>query len=148
MRTQFWIKCTGLHNYKSNYFDQYYQCLTQADSDHLLDYPNRHFAQIDKDIDRTYPDDPFFTDDVKKSLRRVFRAYTFRNPTVGYYQGMNYLIFRVRKILSEEDTFWMMCLIIESYLPPDFYVDMYGAQTHATILVRIFQQYGYVPNVL
>ena len=32
----------------------------------------------------------------------------------------------------------MMCVIIESYLPPDFYVDMYGAKTHATILVRIF----------
>jgi len=51
---------------------------------------------------------------------------------------MNYLIFRVRKWLDEEDTFWMMCLIIESYLSPDFYIEMYGATTHATMLIRVF----------
>ena len=52
---------------------------------------------------------------------------------------MNFLIFRIRKWLSEEDTFWMMCLIIEAYLPPDFYIDMYGAKTNATMLQRIFE---------
>jgi hypothetical protein len=57
----------------------------------------------------------------------VFRAYTYRNPTVGYYQGMNFLVFRIRKWLTEEETFWTMCLVIESYLPPDFYVGLYGA---------------------
>ena len=61
---------------------------------------------------------------------------------------MNYLVFRLRKYLCEEDTFWMFCLIIESYLPPDFYVDMYGATTHATILIRIFQQYNILPQLL
>jgi hypothetical protein len=71
-------------------------------------------------------------------MRRVFRAYVWRNPIVGYIQGINYPMFRIRKMLSEEDTFWMMCLMVESYLPPDFYVEMYGAKTHATILVKIF----------
>lgn len=42
----------------------------------------------------------------------------------------------------------MLCLIIESYLPPDFYIDMYGAKTYATILVKILEQYNLVPNVL
>ena len=61
---------------------------------------------------------------------------------------MNYLVFRLRKFLCEEDTFWMFCLIVESYLPPDFYVDMYGATTHATILKRIFEQYNILPQLL
>lgn len=61
---------------------------------------------------------------------------------------MNYLVFRIRKLLTEEDTFWLFALIVESYLPPDFYVDMYGATTHATILVRIFEQYNILPLVL
>lgn len=61
---------------------------------------------------------------------------------------MNYLVFRLRKFLSEEDTFWLFSLVVESYLPPDFYVDMYGATTHATILVRIFEQYNILPAVL
>ena len=47
-------------------------------------------------------------------------------------------MFRLRKVLSEEDTFWLFVLIVECYLPPNFYVEMYGAKTHATILVKIF----------
>ena len=42
----------------------------------------------------------------------------------------------------------MFALIVESYLPPDFYVEMYGATTHATILVRVFEQYNILPRVL
>jgi hypothetical protein len=61
---------------------------------------------------------------------------------------MNYLVFRLRKIMSEEDTFWLFCIIVESYLPPDYYVEMYGAKTHATILIRIFEQYNILPRVL
>jgi hypothetical protein len=50
---------------------------------------------------------------------------------------LNYLIFRIRKFLSEEDTFWMLVMTVETYMPPDYYVEMYGAKTHATILVRV-----------
>ena len=41
-----------------------------------------------------------------------------------------------------------MCLLVESYLPPDFYVEMYGAKTHATILNKIFTQYNILPGLL
>lgn len=81
-------------------------------------------------------------------MRRVLRAYVWRNPQVGYIQGINFPFYRIRKFLSEEDTFWLMCLIIESYLPPDFYVEMYGATTHATILLKIFTQYNILPELL
>jgi hypothetical protein len=67
-------------------------------------------------------------------MRRIFRAYILRNPSVGYIQGLNFAFYRIRKLLSEEDTFWMMCLIIESYLPPDFYIDMNGLRSHTLIL--------------
>lgn len=92
--------------------------------------------------------DPFYTDEIKQSIRRVFRSYLWRNPTVGYIQGMNFLVFRIRKYLSEENTFWLFVLIVESYLPPDFYVEMYGATTHATILARILKQYSKMPGVI
>lgn len=81
-------------------------------------------------------------------MSRIFKAYIWRNPLVGYIQGINFPIFRVRKLLSEEDTFWMMCLLVESYLPPDFYVEMYGATTHATILLKVFTQYNIMPQLL
>ena len=85
LRAKFWSKCTGLQSYKSNYVNNYYQTLCDADADKVLDeYPNPHFAQIDKDMSRTFPNDHFYTPEVKESMRRVFRAYVWRNPTVGY----------------------------------------------------------------
>jgi hypothetical protein len=132
-------------HYKIGYCSDYYHLLVHADRSLWEEYPNKHFAQIDKDLNRTYPHDPYYTPEIKASIRRILRAYIWRNNTIGYYQSMNYLVFRLRKYLCEEDTFWMFCLIIESYLPPDFYVDMYGATTHATILVRILQQYNILP---
>lgn len=61
---------------------------------------------------------------------------------------MNFLMFRIRKYLSEEDTFWIFVLIVESYMPPDYYVDMNGAKTHAKILLRIISKYNYIPGIL
>lgn len=148
-REVFWQKCTGLMSFKCSYCPDYYYLLTHADrSGEFKEYPNKHFAQVDKDMDRTYPGDPYYTPEVKASIRRIFRAYIWRNHTVGYFQSMNYLVFRLRKVLSEEDTFWVFCIIIESYMPPDFYIDMYGATTHATIMIRIFEQYNMLPQVL
>lgn len=148
-RPLFWSKCSGYSAYKSNYCDNYYKKLCAADeSGTLAQYPNKHFQQIDKDLDRTAPEDPFFTPEIRQSLRRICRAYVWRNPTVGYCQSMNFIVFRLRKQLPEEDTFWLFCLIVESYLPPDFYIEMYGAKSYATILKRIFEQYNILPQVL
>ena len=57
-------------------------------------------------------------------------------------------MFRIRKILSEEDTFWTMVQIVETYMPPDYYVEMYGVKTQASILYKIFTQYSFLPEVL
>jgi hypothetical protein len=92
--------------------------------------------------------DPFYTDEIKQSIRRVFRSYLWRNPTVGYIQGMKFLVFRFMKYLRVENTFCLFVLIVESYLPPDFYVEMDGATTHATILARILKQYSKMPGVI
>jgi TBC1 domain family member 8/9 len=52
--------------------------------------------QIDKDLDRTFATEKFFinTKNVKK-LRNVLVAYSFRNETIGYCQGMNFIVARL-----------------------------------------------------
>ena len=92
-------------------------------------YPNPYFDLLKKDLNRTNQEDSFYTDEVKQSLERILAAYIWRNPTVGYIQGFNFLMFRLRKVLSEEDTFWTMVQIVETYMPPDYYVEMYGVKT-------------------
>ena len=145
----FWQKSSGLLAFKQSYCPNYYGLIHEAERIGAWEqYPSIHFTQIDKDMNRTFPAEAFFTDEIKESMRRVFRAYVWRNPQVGYIQGINFPFFRVRKYLSEEDTFWLMCLVIETYLPPDFSVEMNGATTHATILCKIFTQYAILPNLL
>lgn len=60
-RATFWVKCSGLTAFKDNYCPHYYQSLVQADAKEWEQYPNKHFLQVDKDLNRTYPDDLFFT---------------------------------------------------------------------------------------
>jgi len=105
------------------------------------------FEKFRKDISRAFPNDKFYTAEIKESISRIIEAYIWRNPTVGYIQGFNFLVFRLRKILNEEDTFWTLVMIIETYMPPDYYVEMYGVRTQASILQKIFRQYSFLPEV-
>lgn len=85
LRGLYWQKCAGLDAFKSSYCANYYSTINQAQATGLWqEYPNPHFGQIDKDLDRTFPLDKFYTDEIKQSMRRVFRAYVWRNPAVGY----------------------------------------------------------------
>lgn len=38
-------------------------------------------------------------------------------------------------------------MVIETYMPPDYYVEMYGVRTQASILQKIFRQYSFLPEV-
>ena len=135
LRADFWNLCTGVHMYKYGYCDDYYKTLHRAlESKQLERYPNPMFEKFRRDISRAFPNDAYYTADIKESISRIIEAYIWRNPTVGYIQGFNFLVFRLRKVLDEEDTFWTLVMIIETYMPPDYYVEMYGVRTQASIL--------------
>lgn len=53
-------------------------------------------VQIDKDLDRTFASEEFFINknNVKK-LRNVLVTYSFRNETIGYCQGLNFIVARL-----------------------------------------------------
>ena len=59
-------------------------------------------------------------------MERILKAFIKRNPTLGYCQGMNFIVGRLRKFLSEEETFWVFTLIVETYLPYDYFALMIG----------------------
>ena len=59
-------------------------------------------------------------------LRNVLCTYTKRNPTVGYCQGMNFIVGRLLRFMKEEEAFWTLAMIVETILPLDYYSNMVG----------------------
>ena len=85
LRAQFWNLCTGIYMYQQGYCEQYYQTLHNSlKSGELSHYPNQMFEKYRRDISRAFPNDNFYTDEIKESIARIIEAYIWRNPTVGY----------------------------------------------------------------
>ena len=122
-RKQFWLRISGAMH-EMSYNSLYYHRLLQE---------KRHFVskftkQIEKDLNRTFPDDPFFQNPQSfEILENILFAYSFRNPTVGYCQGMNFIAGRFLTLgFSEVETFWMLVQVIENYMPFEYFSTMSG----------------------
>jgi len=78
-------------------------------------------------LKRTFPEDK--KEDVEKyiiPLRHVLTTFVKRNPTIGYCQGMNFIVGNLLKELNEEESFWVFVAMTENLLPIDYYSDMLG----------------------
>jgi hypothetical protein len=52
---------------------------------------------------------------------------------------MNFIAGRLRKFLSEEETFWVFTTLIESYLPFDYFSMMVGVLIDQKMFMRFVQ---------
>ena len=53
---------------------------------------------------------------------------------------MNFIAGRMRKYLSEEETFWVFTMIVETYLPFEYFSMMVGVLIDQKIFMRFVQQ--------
>ncbi|CDW75098.1 tbc domain-containing protein [Stylonychia lemnae] len=103
------------------------------------------------DLARTFANDSFYTSkENQDSIERILQAYVRRNPTIGYCQGMNFIVGRLRKYLKEEvqysiqmnyqqETFWLFCMIIECYLPFDYFEMMIGVLIDQKVFMKMVE---------
>lgn len=73
----------------------------------LLEYSTKVHCisevQIDLDVKRTYPDNPIcITDSFSKQLKNVLLCYAIRNSSIGYCQGMNFIVGRLLLAINDE----------------------------------------------
>ena len=59
-------------------------------------------------------------------MTNILYCYGRRNPSIGYCQGMNFLVAMLLHVLGEEESFWVLCQLMESLLPIDYYTIMTG----------------------
>ena len=122
LRKQLWLRGSGA---KTLMMDNhgYYQRLWS----NIAQYPNPWFYQIELDLHRTFSsDEAIYSHTSEEKMRRVLGAYIKRNPTVGYCQGLNFIVAILLNKLEEEEAFWVLCQIIEWLLPIDYYTLMTG----------------------
>ena len=68
-------------------------------------------------------------------LKNILICYSIRNSSIGYCQGMNFIVGRLLLIMdNEEQVFWIFIQIIEKILPIIFYSDLAGIIIETTII--------------
>ena len=59
--------------------------------------------QIELDLKRTFPKDPFFQEEENiKKLKNILLAFSRRNSSIGYCQGFNLIVGKILKVCENE----------------------------------------------
>ncbi len=76
-------------------------------SDLINNYPDSiaspYLNQINLDLDRTFPQDPFFQEQKNiNKLKNILLAFSRRESTIGYCQGFNFIVGKILKVCENE----------------------------------------------
>ncbi|XP_044213079.1 TBC1 domain family member 2B [Thunnus albacares] len=121
-RSQVWRWCVSIHvkKFRDHLPPDYYETLLNV----ARDKPNPASKQIELDLLRTLPNNKHYAspsaDGIQK-LRNVLMAFSWRNPDIGYCQGLNRLAAIALLYLDQEDAFWSLIAIVEVFMPRDYY---------------------------
>ncbi|KAK9363194.1 rab-GTPase-TBC domain-containing protein [Lipomyces starkeyi] len=114
-RSKIWSECCGADSLK---VPGVYEELVHGEHD------PEALSQIELDLYRTMPSNVFFGGKgpgVGK-LRRVLLAFSKRNPTIGYCQGMNMIAATLLLThATEEAAFWSFVALLENILPSGYF---------------------------
>jgi hypothetical protein len=99
-RRHLWLRASGasaMMNLPEN--KGYYRRLKAT----KMQYPNPSFNQIELDLRRTFTELKVGGKSSERligKLRNVLTTYCKRNPTIGYCQGMNFVVGRLLKVIQ------------------------------------------------
>ncbi|XP_073083378.1 TBC1 domain family member 2B isoform X5 [Manis javanica] len=121
-RSKVWKWCVDLHTrkFRDGTEPAYFQTLLQK----ALEKQNPASKQIELDLLRTLPSNKHYarpTSEGIQQLRSVLLAFSWRNPDIGYCQGLNRLAAVALLYLEQEDAFWCLVTIVEVFMPRDYY---------------------------
>lgn len=91
---------------------------------------------ISIDVPRTFTGATGFT---SEKLESVLLAFALARPDIGYCQSLNYIAAVLIAVVGEEPGFWMLCTIVDKYLPPNYYCqNMEGFQVDLMMMESLF----------
>ncbi|CAH0491165.1 unnamed protein product [Peronospora farinosa] len=98
--------------------------------------------QIELDIDRTFghSQTTICSDSGRTQLRRILRAYSLRNPSVGYCQGLNFIVAFLMLMANEEAVFWLLSVFCEDLYPGYYSPTMDDIQRDMLVLKQLIAE--------
>lgn len=74
----------------------------------------------------------------QQALSRVLLAFSKYDSTIGYVQGMNFIVGSLLMHCSEEVAFWLFVSLIEDYQMRDIYMpNLPGLYKHSNLLEQL-----------
>ncbi|XP_077120320.1 TBC1 domain family member 2B [Ranitomeya variabilis] len=141
-RSKMWKMFVNLHikKLKEEKPPGYFQSLLQK----ALEKQNPASKQIELDLMRTLPNNKHYTSPTSEGiqkLRNVLLAYSWRNPDIGYCQGLNRLAAIALLYLDQEDAFWCLVTIVEVFMPRDYYTKtLLGSQVDQRVFKDLMNE--------
>ncbi|XP_070686399.1 TBC1 domain family member 2B [Pempheris klunzingeri] len=141
-RSQVWRWCVSFHvkKFRDHLAPDYYETLLNV----ARDKPNPASKQIELDLLRTLPNNKHYASPSAggiQKLRNVLMAFSWRNPDIGYCQGLNRLAAIALLYLDQEDAFWSLIAIVEVFMPRDYYTKtLLGSQVDQRVFKDLMSE--------
>ncbi|GCC19696.1 hypothetical protein chiPu_0018468 [Chiloscyllium punctatum] len=141
-RSKVWKWCVNLHvrKYRDKHNSGYFNSLLEK----ALEKQNPASKQIELDLMRTLPNNRHYaspTSEGIQKLRNVLLAFSWRNPDVGYCQGLNRLAGIALLYLEQEEAFWCLVAITECFMTPDYYTkNLIGSQVDQRVFKDLLSE--------
>uniref|UniRef100_A0A3Q3QH16 Rab-GAP TBC domain-containing protein n=1 Tax=Monopterus albus TaxID=43700 RepID=A0A3Q3QH16_MONAL len=141
-RSQVWRWCISFHvkKFRENLPTDYYETLLNV----AREKPNPASKQIELDLLRTLPNNKHYASPSAagiQKLRNVLVAFSWRNPDIGYCQGLNRLAAIALLYLDQEDAFWSLIAIVEVFMPRDYYTKtLLGSQVDQRVFKDLMNE--------
>ena len=104
---------------------------------------NEYTSQIGKDVGRTWPrHEQISQKEHVRKVENVLVAYSWKNPVCGYCQSMNMLASLLLLHLGEEESFWLLCTIVDHMLAGYYTVSMTDLRVDMLILRDLLKLYS------
>lgn len=160
LRWRIWYFTSGAYK-RRNENPQYYKFCLRLARRH-----SKESGSIGRDVDRTFPEHPFFrsadgfqhvgrgsvTVDEngllsgsvgQTRLSRLLNAFSVHCSSVGYCQSLNFLAGALLLIMSEERAFWVLICLLEQLLPKDMHgLNLFGFRVEQVVLGELVARYA------
>ncbi|CAL8261923.1 unnamed protein product [Merluccius merluccius] len=141
-RHKVWHWCVNFHvkKLREHLAPDYYETLLSV----ARDKPNPASKQIELDLLRTLPNNKHYASPSAQGvqkLRNVLMAFSWRNPDIGYCQGLNRLVAIALLYLDQEEAFWCLIAIVEVFMPRDYYTKtLLGSQVDQRVFKDLMSE--------